>query len=62
VLEFLAVAVGVHPLVVEELLEAEVALAQEVVLVVQEVLETFLLEGQELLVLFTQEPQVVEQV
>jgi hypothetical protein len=62
VLEYQAVAEVEQPLEVEELLVAEVALAQEAVLAEQVGLEISLLVEQVLLVPFTKEPQVAEQV
>jgi hypothetical protein len=62
VLEYRAVAGAEHPLEVEELLAAEVALAQEAVLAEQVVLEISLLAEQVPLVLPIKEPQVAEQV
>jgi hypothetical protein len=62
VLEYRAVAVAEHPLEVEELLAAEVALEQGAVLAERAVLEISLLAEQVLLVPPIKEPQVAEQV
>jgi hypothetical protein len=62
VLEYRAGAGAEHPLEVEELLAAEVALAQEEVLEEQVALEISLLAEQVPLALSIKEPQAAEQV